>query len=81
MEYTIVCTNPRQNHEPFWGCGGCGEQWASRDTLDEAITASINKFPYRSRCYRKGADHWEPVELSGSDRREYVELVRKEWDL
>jgi hypothetical protein len=77
-----VCHVRWTGHAPFWGCGGCGEQWESRERLDAAITDAVAKHPYRGRCYRKAGKAagagWEPVALSDDDRAAYEEQVRRE---
>jgi transcription elongation factor Elf1 len=69
-----------KGHAPFWGCGECGQQWQSRQELDEAITQIVQKYPYRQRCYRKAGKGWEPIDLSPDWLEEYQEQVQKEWE-
>lgn len=42
-----------KRRKPFWGCGECGAMWKHQDALFQGITAAIERYPYRARCYVK----------------------------
>lgn len=48
--------------EATYGCGECGNEWASKEDIYRAITTIIVKYPYRAGCYIRDGEGWQPVE-------------------
>ncbi len=63
----------------FFGCGECGNVWADRTSLSEAITAIVKKRKYRRKAYQKVGDGWISAQ-PGQEPPDYDELIRKEWN-
>jgi len=67
-------------------CSECGEYFASRKALDDAIEKMVEKYPHRKMVYKKGKDgHWENVFPEKSrDSERYEELLEEiemaDWD-
>ncbi len=63
--------------EPFWGCGECGSIWYHKTNLFRDISAIIEKYPHRRRCYAKLRKGWRPASLSRHPKN-YDELIATE---
>lgn len=63
----------------FFGCGECGNVWADRPDLFEAISEVVKKHKYRRKVYLKAGKAWKPAPLN-KEPGNYEDLVAKEWD-
>jgi hypothetical protein len=64
---------------PFWGCGECGSIWYEEKNLQAEISAIVEKYPYRRKCYVKRGGKWAPADLSKIPD-DYNERVEREPD-
>jgi hypothetical protein len=63
---------------PFWGCGECGGEWATRKDVLSDVKRAIARYPFRSRVYvKKRNGDMVPVALS-REPNNYDALVEKE---
>jgi hypothetical protein len=75
-----TCSGWAVKVDDCWGCGECGIVWSDRKTLDQAITAVIQKHPYRAACYIQKRTGWIAVPM-GQEPAGYKEQVSTEWSL
>ena len=85
-EFTIRCPLP---HCACWViqlppedgglfiCDDCGQVWETKQELDAAISAAIQRFPYRAQVYRQTETGYQAVPR-GEEPAEYEEWVSQE---
>ena len=59
----------------FWGCGECGAVWYDESKLHSEITAIVDRFTHRRRCYARQGQKWRAAKR---EPKNYAELVEQE---